>query len=147
MYVGVVHGGCGEKPAVRPLLRGPKKKYQADDATESERRWIERERTRRQHARDRILQRLNALETAKWRARHGKPSDDSDEELYDDWCPHYPKAALLLYELMDATEWAHLPNGGGWLDQDEALMEDVAQIARKAQFVRAHVEVNEADGE
>lgn len=87
------------------------------------------------------------LETAKWRARHGKPSTESDQELYEDWCPHYPRAALLLYELMDATDWQILPGGGGWLDQDEALMRDVLLIARKATFVRAHVEVNEADGE
>jgi hypothetical protein len=52
---------------------------------------------------------------------------------------------MLMYELMDATDWTHLPEQGGWFDQDEALMEDITLIARMASFVRAHVEVNESD--
>ncbi|MCC6361866.1 MAG: hypothetical protein IT450_24285 [Phycisphaerales bacterium] len=52
---------------------------------------------------------------------------------------------MMLYEFLDATDWSHLPEGGGWLDQMEAQMEDITLIARMASFVRAHVEVNESD--
>lgn len=140
----MVHGGPAEESTVRSQLRNLKKSETAD-ATPDERAWYEREHARRERHRQRILDRLIKLETSKWRARHGKPSTENDKELYEDWCPNYPKASLLLYELMDATDWAHLPNSGGWLDQDEALMEDITLLARKAMFVRAHVEVNESE--
>jgi hypothetical protein len=53
----------------------------------------------------------------------------------------------MLYLLMDSTEWRHLPGGGGWLEQDEALMADIVTLARMASYVRAQLAVNEADRE
>ncbi len=51
----------------------------------------------------------------------------------------------MLYQFMDATDWKHLPGGGGWLDQDETLMTDITMLARMAGYVRAQLDVNEAE--
>ncbi len=68
-------------------------------------------------------------------------------ELFDDWTLYHPKASWLLFQWMDATEWKHLPNSGGWLEQDETLMTDLTTLARMASYVRAQIEANEATGD
>jgi len=80
-------------------------------------------------------------EKAKLAAREGKNYEDG-AELFGDWLPHNPRAARLAYELMDATEWQHLPDSGGFMAQDEALMEDIALLSRMAGFVREQLRVN-----
>lgn len=83
-------------------------------------------------------------EQAKRDALKGRPRGDGSE-LFEDWSLHYPRAAWMLYQLMDATDWKHLPGGGGWLDQDECLMTDITILARMANYVRAQLDVNEAE--
>jgi hypothetical protein len=51
-----------------------------------------------------------------------------------------------MYVLLDSTEWKHLPEQGGLIEQDDLIMEEIALIAQKASFVRAQLEVNESEG-
>lgn len=69
----------------------------------------------------------------------GGPAVDA---LFDDWLPTNPKAARTLFMLMESTDWRHLPMDGGWLDQDECLMEDVALLSQMSQLVRSEVRGN-----
>lgn len=63
--------------------------------------------------------------------------------LFEDWCPAAPQTAWLLFTLMDSTEWKHLPDPGGLLDQDETLMADVALLSRMSALVYAQLEAND----
>jgi len=54
---------------------------------------------------------------------------------------------VLLYKTLDTRGWPHLPGTGGWLDQDEALMEDLATLSQLAYVLEAHIEVDEKLGD
>jgi len=57
----------------------------------------------------------------------------------------HPNAAWLAYILMDSADWQHLPDGGGWFNQDELLMTDIATLTRMASYVEAQIEADESD--
>lgn len=90
--------------------------------------------------------RLWDKEKARRAARKGRVPGDG-RELFDDWCPHNPRAAWLAYDLMDATDWQHLPDSGGWFEQDESLIEDITLLARMAGFIREQMRANEELGD
>lgn len=48
---------------------------------------------------------------------------------------------------MDRADWQVLPGSGGWMDQDEGLMEEISTLARMSMYVRAQLEVNEAEAD
>lgn len=41
-----------------------------------------------------------------------------------------------MWTMLEAMEWAHLPYGGGLMDQPEELMENVAIISWLAGIIR-----------
>lgn len=53
---------------------------------------------------------------------------DSDNELPDIALLGDPERAWRAFTLMEATGWRYLPEAGGLLDQDEALMSDILTI-------------------
>ena len=48
---------------------------------------------------------------------------------------------------MEGSERQHLPEAGGWWDQDEQLMEDIATLTQMAIYVHAQHEANESLGD
>jgi hypothetical protein len=48
--------------------------------------------------------------------------------------------AWRAWSMMSATDWKHLPEGGGLLDQSEALMNDVLSIEFMHRRLRAQAE-------
>lgn len=143
VVLAVADGILPQEPAIRPQLRDAKKKCAQGEASEREREWFEREQRRRERIREELTRKLIEHERAKRDALRGRPGGDGSE-LFGDWSLHHPRAAWMLYQFMDVTDWKHLPGGGGWLDQDESLMTDITILARMASYVRAQLEVNEA---
>jgi len=47
--------------------------------------------------------------------------------------------AWLVWTLMEATGWKHLPLAGGLLDQPEALMDDLLTLSWLSGIVREQV--------
>lgn len=43
---------------------------------------------------------------------------------------------MALWQLCSATDWAHLPRAGGWLDQDDAFLHDAMLISRRLRVLR-----------
>jgi len=84
------------------------------------------------------------MEKRKRAARDGKNLGDG-AELFGDWSLYNPRAAWLSFSLLEASDWHHLPEAGGWYGQDEMLMEDLATLSEMAGYVRAQIEVNEAE--
>lgn len=52
----------------------------------------------------------------------------------------------MAYLLLDRSDWRVLPSQGGWFDQDEGLMDSLSTLSRMSMYVRAQLEVNEAEG-
>ena len=77
-------------------------------------------------------------------ARKGKRIGDGSE-LFGDWGVSNPNAAWTAYVMMDSTDWQHLPDGGGYFNQDEALITDIAMLSRMANYVEAQIEADESD--
>lgn len=44
--------------------------------------------------------------------------------------------AYRTWAMLDATDWKHLPNSGGLLEQDEALMDDTFTVEFMARRVK-----------
>jgi len=57
------------------------------------------------------------------------------------------QAAWMAYLLMDRSDWRVLPEGGGWFQQDEGLLDSVSTLARMSMYVRAQLDVNEAEAD
>lgn len=82
---------------------------------------------------------------AKLAARKGQSIEDG-AALFDDWKPDNARGLVwTLYTLLDATGWAHLPDAGGWLAQDESLMQDLALLSQMSALVMAQLEANAQD--
>ncbi len=56
-----------------------------------------------------------------------------------------PEAAWRVWTMLEATEWRHLPQAGGLLDQDEALMSDLAAIGARSSIVRQMIEIEKQE--
>lgn len=48
-----------------------------------------------------------------------------------------------MYMLCHATEWAHLPEPGGWNDQSEVFLHDAGIYSRRIAYLRAIKKTNE----
>lgn len=65
-----------------------------------------------------------------WLDAKQKTEPDLDDEKIVVWSLHREVEALWdLWKMMEALDWKHLPNAGGLLDQDEALMQDLMTIS------------------
>jgi hypothetical protein len=73
--------------------------------------------------------------TAVLQAEKGGPAV---ERLFEDWAPPSP-TAWTLFTILEAKDWKHLPNGGGWCDQDEGLMEEIALLSQLSYLTEAEV--------
>lgn len=58
---------------------------------------------------------------------------------------HDFEAAWTVYLQMEALEWKHLPDAGGLLDQNDALMEDLTKIRAAVWRVRQQLKESGAD--
>lgn len=47
-----------------------------------------------------------------------------------------------MWSQMKAIDWAHLPNAGGLLDQDELLMTNIFTIQWEYEVLKAHDAAN-----
>jgi hypothetical protein len=55
--------------------------------------------------------------------------DATGEDPEEVWDVSDPQLAWKVYRLSEGTEWHFLPEGGGLINQDEALMDDLVTIA------------------
>lgn len=68
--------------------------------------------------------------------------DDDDKEIppWDLEDPNNlllePEQSLIMWQLCQSVEWAHLPKEGGWLDQDDVFLHDMMVIARRLSYLR-----------
>jgi hypothetical protein len=68
------------------------------------------------------------------------------DALFDDWHVQNEHHAWMLYTLWETGDRKHLFDAGGYLDQDEGLLSDVATLAQMSALVRAEVRRNKPDG-
>jgi len=47
-----------------------------------------------------------------------------------------PEESIAMWQMCQATDWAHLPNAGGWLDQDDIFLHDALLIAKRLSMLR-----------
>jgi hypothetical protein len=90
---------------------------------------------------------LTAWNEAKLAAERGK-SDPSKgvDDLFEDWALKEPKLSWRIWTFMDATDWKHLPDQGGVLDQDEGIIEDVTLLSYMSSLVRDELKGGPSDG-
>jgi hypothetical protein len=68
---------------------------------------------------------------------------DYDDE--DTWDVSDPESMFMLWLLMDALEWKHLPDEGGLLDQDESIMNDLSTMTFVSQKVKSMLDDEKQD--
>ncbi len=61
--------------------------------------------------------------------------DDEDPGGFDEDLAR-PDESLVLFGLCRMCDWAVLPEAGGWLDQPDWFVHDMALIARRMAYVR-----------
>ena len=47
-----------------------------------------------------------------------------------------PRESLAMWQLCQATEWAHLPRAGGWEDQEDIFLHDARIISMRYSYLR-----------
>jgi hypothetical protein len=65
-------------------------------------------------------------------------NETGTDPLFEDWTPP-PDPVVDLYMLWEAGGRQHLPDAGGWLDQDEGLINQLGLLAEKSAIIRAEV--------
>lgn len=73
-------------------------------------------------------------------AENGLPETGADP-LWEDWAPP-PDAVYSIYMLWESGGRYNLPDAGGWLDQDEGLIQQIGTLATMSAIVRAEVRNN-----
>lgn len=68
-----------------------------------------------------------------------------DESEWAAWDLHNPEKAWQVYTMLENIEWKHLPDAGGLLDQDEALMQDLSVIAYQSQIIRQMIDADKKE--
>lgn len=65
-------------------------------------------------------------------------SETGTDPLWEDWTP--PGDPIVdLYMLWEAGGRHHLPDSGGWRDQDEGLVHQLGILAEKSAIIRVEV--------
>jgi hypothetical protein len=68
-------------------------------------------------------------------------AETGTDPLWEDWTPP-PDAVYDLYMLWESGNRYNLPDAGGWLDQDEGLIQQIGTLATMSAIVRAEVRGN-----
>lgn len=66
----------------------------------------------------------------------GTLTDSDDVQIFD------LSRAWDAWQFLHATEWAHLPEQGGFFDQEATLMADVFTIQWRYSVIKAHMRAN-----
>lgn len=53
--------------------------------------------------------------------------------------------AFDCWVMLQISDWKILPDSGGFLDQNERLMHDIAIISYRHAIIKAHMDANESD--
>jgi hypothetical protein len=79
----------------------------------------------------------------RWHIERDKALNDNLDDDDLTWDLHDPELAWRVWTLLEATEWKHLPSE--LLDQDEALMSDLASISARSGIVRQIIEIEKKE--
>lgn len=53
------------------------------------------------------------------------------------------ESSFAIWSMLDSLDWRYLPDPGGLLDQNEALMSDLATISYASQLVEIQLDSDE----
>lgn len=74
-----------------------------------------------------------------------KLGDDGIEGDENNWVIHNDRENMMeLWQTMKSFDWSHLPDPGGWLDQNQSITRDMFTLQWLYTVIKAQYEANVA---